>query len=656
MSLAVYIGTEKFHDELKGEAQAQPDNAVTLSDIANGQQSHTSEGHPSLLLADFTEEALVALEGWLKKDTERTCTLAWPHPSAWLAASLQQESRPKEALWQWSYQADLILKLYKRKRRQVTLEGYLPGVTPESQLPLVAELSLASAAPIYRLMAHQLTQEDSLLQQTYNYLKASSVHVAAWQLSAVDTVEQSLHYLTQENQQLEALQATSDTVQKELNSAQQNNTQLHEQLQDAQASQQQIKEITERLSEKNAQLLESEKAKDGLKATLDKEQSSHVKLEDHAHSVKQENAALLEQLMRVQEALEENILTNQAHQADLEEKETKLNWLRKKTKSQESNLEERKVALSTLREEHNKALAEKQKEAQALTHEIKKLESLTQEQQLTYQALSDKATQKENQLIKQHQQVMGKAQQQTEKLKQEAQSAQKHLKQEQVIILEQLHSAQEQLNQELREKSNVQQAFVKLQKHSTEADHQLNQETSEKSLLVEQLHEAQEQLEKNIENVEHYKKQADNRQKAINVLKQDQQLICHQYESVTQWLRVSGHRNAAAAYRYSRPFKRALPEQLNTIKQSSYFDAEWYCQQYPDVTTSGIEPAEHYLKFGAIEGRNPSDKFDTLYYLCEYLDVAVSGQNPLLHYLRYGQHEERFPARPRQQLPAPAGE
>ncbi|MBP5980596.1 MAG: hypothetical protein KA748_10350 [Halomonas sp.] len=571
MSLAVYIGTEKFHDELKGEAQAQPVNAVTLSDIANGQQSHTSEGHPSLLLSDFTEEALVALEGWLKKDAERTCILAWPHPSAWLAASLQQESRPKEALWQWSYQADLILKLYKRKRRQVTLEGYLPGVTPESQVPLVAELTLASTTPIDRLMAHQLTQEDSLLQQTYNYLKASSAHVAAWQLPAVDAVEQSLHYLKQENQQLEALKANADTVQKELSSSQQSSIQLRKQLKELQAGQKQIKE---RLSEKNAQLLETEKTKDALRAQLNKEQETHAKLQDHAHNIEKENAALLEQLMKVQEALEENILANQAHQVDFAEKEIKLNWLRKKTKNQEAKLEEHKTALSQLKEDHKKALDEKQKHVQAL----------------------------------------GQAQ------------------------------------------TKLQEQYEEAEKQATVSRQQLEQESIEKSLIVTQLHETQEQLAKNVENVEHYKGQADNRQKTINVLKQEQQLTCHQYESVTQWLRVSGHRNAAAAYRYSRPFKRALPQQVATIKQSSFFDAQWYCEQYPDVTTSGIEPAEHYLKFGAIEGRNPSEKFDTLYYLCEYPDVAVSGQNPLLHYLRYGQHEERFPARPRQQLPAPVGE
>lgn len=559
MSLAVYIGTEHFRDELKGDAQEPPTQGVTLSDIATGQPLDESEGQPQLLLSTVTEEALAALERWLKADAEHTCTLAWPHPSAWLAANLQQGSRPKEALWQWSYQADLIQKLYKRKRRQVTLEGYVPNATTAAKLPLVAQLTLNGMSPIYRLMAHQLTQEDSLLQQAYNYLKASSAHVAIWQLPAVETVEQSLHYLAQQQQQHKEAQANNE------------------------ANQKQLKETTERLSEKSARLLETEKAKDTLSEQLSEAQAASAKQnQDHTYSVEQENAALLEQLMTVQEALEENILSNQAHQADLEEKEVKLNWLRKKTKSQEAKLEERKIALSQLQDEHKNAIAALEK------------------------------------------------------------------------------NLSEQLNQQLSEKLSVQNAHSKLQKQYTNIEQQaiqsnqlLEQETIEKSLIIAQLHGAQEQLVKNTENAQYYKKQADSRQKTINILKQEQQIVRHQYESITQWLRVSGHRNAAAAYRYSRLFKRALPKQLAMIKESGFFDAQWYREQYPDVKTAGIEPAEHYLKFGAIEGRNPSDKFDTYFYLCEYPDVAISGQNPLLHYLRYGQHEERFPTRPRQQLPAP---
>ncbi len=662
MSLAVYIGTEHFRDELKEDAQESPLQGVTLSDIATGQPLNGTEGQPQLLLSTMTEEALAALEHWLKTDAERTCTLAWPQPSAWLAASLQQGSRPKETLWQWSHQADLIQKLYKRKRRQVTLEGYVPNATTVAELPLVAQLTLNGIAPIYRLMAHQLTQEDSLLQQAYSYLKASSAHVATWQLPAVEAVEQSLHYLAQEHQQ-------RDTQHSELNQAQQENAKLTEQLTKLQqqhkeaqahneAHQKQLKETTERLSEKSAQLLETEKTKDTLNEQLTQAQEAsakqsreHAKLQDHTHSIEQENAALLEQLMTVQEALEENILANQAHQTDLEEKEVKLNWLRKKTKSQEDKLEERKTALSQLKDEHKSAMAALEK---ALAEQKKE----TQAQQTAYQTLSKQAEQKEQALTKAHQEAVKQAEQKEEALTKAHQEAVKQAEQKEQALTKAHQEAVKQAEQKEKSLTKAHQEAVEKAEQAAssaqqKAQHKQEQLLQEQALVIEQLHETQEQLVKNTENAHHFKKQADSRQKTINVLKQEQQLMKHQYESITQWLRVNGHRNAAAAYRYSRPFKRALPQQLAMIKESGFFDAQWYCEQYPDVKTAGIEPAEHYLKFGAIEGRNPSDKFDTHFYLCEYPDVAISGQNPLLHYLRYGQHEERFPTQPRQQLPAP---
>lgn len=41
------------------------------------------------------------------------------------------------------------------------------------------------------------------------------------------------------------------------------------------------------------------------------------------------------------------------------------------------------------------------------------------------------------------------------------------------------------------------------------------------------------------------------------------------------------------------------------LRASGLFDEAWYCQSYPDVAQSGIEPAEHYLWIGARLGRRP---------------------------------------------------
>ena len=69
------------------------------------------------------------------------------------------------------------------------------------------------------------------------------------------------------------------------------------------------------------------------------------------------------------------------------------------------------------------------------------------------------------------------------------------------------------------------------------------------------------------------------------------------------------------------------------VRQSGLFDQQWYEEQYPDVRSARIDPALHYVKFGAAEGRNPSSEFDTLYYLRNHRDVFLKKENPLLHFL-----------------------
>jgi len=82
-------------------------------------------------------------------------------------------------------------------------------------------------------------------------------------------------------------------------------------------------------------------------------------------------------------------------------------------------------------------------------------------------------------------------------------------------------------------------------------------------------------------------------------------------------------------------------EDIELIRSSPLFDAEWYGQQYADVLAVGIDPAEHYLWLGARLGRNPSPYFDSVGYLNLHRDVAARGMNPLLHYLRSGEKEGR---------------
>jgi hypothetical protein len=100
---------------------------------------------------------------------------------------------------------------------------------------------------------------------------------------------------------------------------------------------------------------------------------------------------------------------------------------------------------------------------------------------------------------------------------------------------------------------------------------------------------------------------------------------------------------------FTKPFKgpdkkqEIISSQAEVLNKSGFFDQQWYLLEYPDVASAAIDPVEHYLRFGADEGRNPSPTFDTLYYLQTNPDVAAARVNPLFHYIEFGISEGRQP-------------
>jgi hypothetical protein len=80
---------------------------------------------------------------------------------------------------------------------------------------------------------------------------------------------------------------------------------------------------------------------------------------------------------------------------------------------------------------------------------------------------------------------------------------------------------------------------------------------------------------------------------------------------------------------------------IELLTASELFDRNWYLAAYPDVARTGINPAQHYLRHGANEGRDPGPRFSTRKYLERHPDVAGAGMNPLLHYLKFGLAERR---------------
>lgn len=79
-----------------------------------------------------------------------------------------------------------------------------------------------------------------------------------------------------------------------------------------------------------------------------------------------------------------------------------------------------------------------------------------------------------------------------------------------------------------------------------------------------------------------------------------------------------------------------------TIARSGMFDPSWYLNQNPDVLAANANPIIHYLRYGASEGRNPSDEFISDWYSNYHRDVLKAGVNPLVHFVRYGKKEGRL--------------
>ena len=85
----------------------------------------------------------------------------------------------------------------------------------------------------------------------------------------------------------------------------------------------------------------------------------------------------------------------------------------------------------------------------------------------------------------------------------------------------------------------------------------------------------------------------------------------------------------------------AFARDIETIRASEWFDAEWYLRKYPEVRRSGGDPAAHYAAFGKDGRFDPGPWFSSAEYLRLNDDVRISGDNPLVHFERCGRAEGR---------------
>ncbi len=588
MSLVVYVGIDKFKAESGAALREQNATELTLSDIAKGQ--------PSTDEASTVEDQLLVIDMFSEE--------ALASLKSWLKKETAHAciiAWPQPVAWLAASLATgttgeeaLSDWLSQAKRllalfRSARRQVTLAGYMPGCELEVIkAPVIDRSENPIYQLAAAYLSSQSQALQDTYAYLAASSKECPVVEAREAEMAQAALS-------EYHARQAESEQGQR------------------------------------NGRALKE------ADAAQERQQQDIARLKGELSSTHDEYALVLQQLQNTQEFLAEGINDLQTLKKENEALKQAFDTQRKE---------------KDVTQQHNQVL-KKENEALGQASDTLKMNVETQR--------------KEQSAIQQHVQTLQK---ENQTLKQVLETEQK----DQAVILQALQNVQieaaeifDMLQQvratdfEHREQAIAQQeltAAQNVQLLSTLQEAQQAYETLyvEQQALSEQLFtvypQNQQELEKNASEQITLRQQLEKRQTELNVLRTESEQRIHRLERLVQWLRVHAQRHAAVAYREIRSYKKALPSQVAMLEASPLFDAEWYCKQYPDVAQANIKPAEHFIKFGAIDGRHPGPLFSTEFYLTHYEDVAASGQHPLLHYLRYGKEENREIHPPQYQLSA----
>lgn len=81
-------------------------------------------------------------------------------------------------------------------------------------------------------------------------------------------------------------------------------------------------------------------------------------------------------------------------------------------------------------------------------------------------------------------------------------------------------------------------------------------------------------------------------------------------------------------------------EAYDIIKNSEFFDEEYYLNNYPEVKG---DPLIHFIYIGAKKKYNPSNKFNTAWYFKNYPESQTHILNPIVHYLEIGKEKGYLP-------------
>ncbi|MEP4891742.1 MAG: hypothetical protein ABJV04_17095 [Aliiglaciecola sp.] len=202
------------------------------------------------------------------------------------------------------------------------------------------------------------------------------------------------------------------------------------------------------------------------------------------------------------------------------------------------------------------------------------------------------------------------------------------------IELESLNKKNADLEKQLANSTNL---VVSLNNKVTDLNAEIKQKDKTQAKNLQQIKLKQMELDKQASQIAKAKSENNILKHNLNQAKTE----ITQIKSSTFWKSADPVRKLVKAVGNMDKKKAKLQENIGLLLTSEYFDAAWYLETYPDVAASEINPAEHYLKFGAKEGRFPSPQFDGKWYLQRYPDIAGKDINPLVHFIKFGISEGR---------------
>lgn len=509
--------------------QALEQNVLpTVATLAELTQSQT----PVLVNTPVTLEQLTDLVVQYPK-----VLLAYAAPEQAIAELLAKGIPLTDAAEQWQHHVQALLALHRQSRRKLILLNLSQLVSCQlDDLSIIAELGwpltkplLAPFTQLYTVIASQLLQQDPKLSKLCQLLKASSIVIS-------DQVQPA---------NLDVILLQYQTL---LSEQKQNNLQASA--------------LERKLITLNADIVDLQTQLHFAQNSLDQTVTAYQEHKNEHKFLESEHAHLLSYLMKTQEELEQQFLTVQQLEKQLQQSQQQYNNL------------------------HQHFNAEQQKHNQ--------LKELLQSEVKTNQQFELQLNQSEEQL-RLWQLKYSESQQDNTEIISELMFLQEKLESYYLLLDKNKHDAISRDKQQKRELKRLQSQLRKSTARADEAEFKFNN------------------LQQDLTSIQNSK----------------------------AWKVTGPVRMLGRLIHKEDKFKKQIQRDVALIITSELFDTEWYLKAYPDVANESINPAEHYLRFGASEGRRPGPDFDGVWYLQRYPDVAQTGINPLLHFVKFGRSEGR---------------